>query len=109
MAEPDTYVSEARIRLIPFGAIKLGTQRRDLVRGLIPRVGLVVVWGAPKSGKSFWVFDLVMHVALGREYRQGGRTLRRVGGHPTAVGANNLPRRPPTFEEPPAAISDKPL
>ena len=27
----------------------------------IPRVGLVVVWGPPKCGKSFWAFDLAMH------------------------------------------------
>src|SRR4029077_20695580 len=26
-------------------------------------------WGSPKCGKSFWTFDLVMHVALGWEYR----------------------------------------
>ena len=57
------------VRLIPFDEIRLGTKRRDLVQGLIPRVGLTVVWGPPKSGKSFWVFDLVMHVALDRPYR----------------------------------------
>ena len=56
-------------RLVAFDDIKLGTQRRCLVKGLIPRVGLVVVWGPPKSGKSFWVFDLVMHIALAWEYR----------------------------------------
>ena len=27
--------------------------------------GLAVVWGAPKCGKSFWTFDVLMHVALG--------------------------------------------
>ena len=31
--------------------------------------GLSVIWGPPKSGKSFWAFDLVMRVALGWEYR----------------------------------------
>jgi hypothetical protein len=39
------------------------------VKGLIPRVGLVVVWGPPKCGKSFWTYDLSMHVALGWDYR----------------------------------------
>ena len=61
--------STPRIRLIPFDQITLGQKRRDLVKGLIPRAGLTIVWGPPKSGKSFWVFDLVMHVALGHEYR----------------------------------------
>jgi hypothetical protein len=58
-----------RFRLVRFAAIKLQTARRYLVQGLIPSQGLVVVWGPPKCGKTFWVFDLVMHVALGWEYR----------------------------------------
>jgi hypothetical protein len=61
--------SAPRIRLVPFDDIKLGTERRYLVKGLIPRIGLAVVWGPPKSGKSFWVFDVMMHVALNRLYR----------------------------------------
>jgi hypothetical protein len=61
---------EPRIRLVPFDAITLGRERRYLVKGLIPRVGLTVIWGPPKSGKSFWAFDLVMHVALGWPYRE---------------------------------------
>jgi AAA domain len=64
-ASPDAPL----IRLIPFNEIKLGTQRRDLVKRLIPRVGITVIWGAPKCGKSFWLLDCLMHVALGWEYR----------------------------------------
>src|SRR5262249_37383950 len=45
------------------------TSSNYLVKGILPRTGLAVVWGPPKCGKSFWTFDLVMHVALGREYR----------------------------------------
>lgn len=60
---------ESKIKLVPFDEINLGTERRYLVKGLIPRTGLVIVWGPPKCGKSFWTFDLVMHVALGWEYR----------------------------------------
>jgi hypothetical protein len=62
-------VREPRIRLVAFNDIRLGTARRDLVKGIIPRIGLTVVWGPPKSGKSFWTFDLMMHVALGWAYR----------------------------------------
>jgi AAA domain len=57
------------IHLVPFAEIILGTARRDLVKGIIPRVGMTVVWGPPKCGKSFWAFDLMMHVALGWQYR----------------------------------------
>src|SRR5262249_19287101 len=58
-----------RFRLVPFNQITLGSDRVYLVKGIIPRAGLVVVWGPPKCGKSFWTFDVVMHVALGWEYR----------------------------------------
>ena len=67
-----------RIQLIPFDEIKLGTQRRYLVKNLIPRVGLTVVWGPPKCGKSCWAFDVMMHCALRWNYRD-----RRV--HPGPV------------------------
>jgi AAA domain len=58
-----------RLKLMPFNSISLSTDRRYLVKGLIPYPGLTVIWGPPKSGKSFWTLDLAMHVALGREYR----------------------------------------
>jgi hypothetical protein len=60
---------QSRIYLVAFDDMPLGAERRYLVKGLIPRTGLIVVWGPPKSGKSFIVFDLVMHIALDRPYR----------------------------------------
>jgi hypothetical protein len=36
---------------------------------LIPRSAFSVIWGPPKCGKSFVMFDMAMHIALGREYR----------------------------------------
>lgn len=58
-------------RFVPirFSAIKLATDPAYLVKGLLPREGLGVVWGPPKCGKSFWVFDVGMHVALSWDYR----------------------------------------
>ncbi len=55
--------------LVPWHRIAVTNESRYLVKGLLPRDGLCVVWGPPKSGKTFWVLDLVMHVALKREYR----------------------------------------
>jgi hypothetical protein len=43
--------------------------RPYIVKDLIPRGGLVVFWGPPKCGKSFFVSDLALHVALGWVYR----------------------------------------
>ena len=55
--------------LKPFDTIKLSTAPNYLVKGVLPRAGLAVVWGPPKCGKSFWTYDLMMHVVLGQEYR----------------------------------------
>jgi AAA domain len=55
--------------LIPFDKIAIDTTPAYLVKGIVPRVGLCVFWGPPKCGKSFLVFDLMMHVALGWKYR----------------------------------------
>jgi len=62
-------VIEPRFRLRPFNEVLLSTAAAYLVKGLIPRSGLAVIWGPPKSGKSFWTFDLALHVALGWSYR----------------------------------------
>ena len=52
----DVY-TEHRFPLTRFRDVKLSTQRRYIVRGLIPREGLIVAWGPPKCGKSFWITD----------------------------------------------------
>jgi AAA domain/Toprim-like len=60
---------QVRFPLLPFDQLKPGTARNYLVKGVLPRVGLCVAWGPPKCGKSFWFFDLLLHVALGWKYR----------------------------------------
>jgi hypothetical protein len=66
----DAAAQGRRFELIPFDKIAFDTTPAYLVKGLIPRVGLCVFWGPPKSGKSFLVFDLLMHVALSWKYRE---------------------------------------
>ncbi len=61
--------SKPRFHLTPFRDIVITEGIAYLVKDLLPTPGLVVVWGPPKCGKSFWMFDLAMHIALGREYR----------------------------------------
>lgn len=75
VAGAKTEIREPRFKLTPFSEIKLDTPPAYLIKGLIPRCGLTVIWGPPKCGKSFWVFDLLMHVALGWEYR--GRRVKK--------------------------------
>lgn len=62
-------MSAPLFQLQPFKAIKIETEPTYLVRGLVPRNGLTLIYGPPKCGKSFFVFDLMMHVALGWPYR----------------------------------------
>jgi hypothetical protein len=59
----------ARFQFTPFREIVVGTLPSYTVAGLIPRLGVVVIWGKPKCGKTFWTFDVEMHIALGWLYR----------------------------------------
>jgi RecA-family ATPase len=61
--------AQERFEILSFDKIRLDTTPAYLVKGIIPRVGLCVFWGPPKCGKSFLVFDLMMHVALGWKFR----------------------------------------
>jgi hypothetical protein len=59
-----------KIQLVPFSRIKLSEGATEWqVKKLIPSTGVGLVWGPSQSYKSFWVFDLAMHIALGWNYR----------------------------------------
>jgi hypothetical protein len=58
-----------RFKLISFEDIRIDTRPTYLVKGIIPRGGMIIIWGQPKCGKSFLAYDLAMHVALGRAWR----------------------------------------
>ena len=69
----ERVAQQIELELISWDQIKLSTAARYLVKNIVPSEGLIVVYGPPKCGKTFWVFDLVMHIALGWTYR-GRRT-----------------------------------
>jgi hypothetical protein len=52
-----------------FDTIEIPNTPTYLVQDLLPDIGLAVVFGPEKCGKSFWLFDVMMHVALGWPYR----------------------------------------
>lgn len=58
-----------RFPLTPLAAIVADTTDLHVVKGLLPRTGLAIIWGPPKCGKSFWTLDVLMHLAMGRNYR----------------------------------------
>ncbi len=78
--------------------ITLDTSRPYIVKGLIPRNGLTVIWGPPKSGKSFFTFDLLMHVALDWDYR-GRRVEQGPVGYCAFEGQNGIKRRVEAFRQ----------
>jgi hypothetical protein len=58
-----------RFKLQRFADIRISTKPNYLIKGFLPRKGLAVMWGPHKCGKSFIAFDMAMHIALGRPYR----------------------------------------
>jgi hypothetical protein len=58
-----------RFKLVPFSDMRPGPEQLYLVDELIPVAGLVDIWGGPKTLKSFWTLDMMLHVAMGWEYR----------------------------------------
>jgi hypothetical protein len=84
--------------LKPFEDLVVGSERPYLIKGLIPRVGTTVIWGKPKTGKTFIVSDLAMHIALGWDYRE-----RRVHSGPVVYfafeGASGLRARAAAFRQ----------
>ena len=52
--------TRARLHLIAFDDIELDDDPEYLIEGLIPAKGLTVVWGPPKTRKSFGIADMLM-------------------------------------------------
>ena len=87
-----------RFALVRFADIKLHDGVDYCVKGLLPRSGLAVVWGPPKCGKTFWIFDLLMHVALGWPYR-GLKVQQGAVVYCALEGAPGLARRSEAFRQ----------
>jgi hypothetical protein len=87
-----------RFALVGFGDIKPLADEDYCVKGLLPRTGLAVVWGAPKCGKSFWTTDVLMHIALGWKYR-GLRVRQGAVVYVCLEGANGFRKRVEAFRK----------
>ncbi len=81
-----------RFKLVAMGDLTVQTSGRYLIKGLLPAQGLVVVWGPPKSGKSFWTTDAALHVAAGLTYC-GRRTRQGVVVYVCAEGTSGIGAR----------------
>jgi len=66
-----------KFRLLPIAEIGLPAGAPDIVRGMLPRTGLAVVYGPPGCGKSFLALDVALHVSEGRSW--AGRRVAEAG------------------------------
>jgi len=58
-----------RLRFTAFDDAGVTDDPEYLIEGILPREGMGVVYAPPKAHKTFTVFDMAMHIALGRPYR----------------------------------------
>lgn len=69
--------NEAELPLLWFGDIHPVLEAKDFVQGTLVENSSVVIYGKSNAGKTFWVTDLALHVAAGKEWcgkrvEQGG-------------------------------------
>jgi hypothetical protein len=67
--EPALSVVPTRFRVQPAFEFASGKPPKWLIKELLPKAGLGVVFGASGSGKSFFVLDLLGAIARGEEWR----------------------------------------
>lgn len=66
-----------------FGDIRPNFERRELIRGILPAGGKIVIFGFPGGGKSFVALDQSLHVATAKDWH--GRRVE--GGGVVYLGA----------------------
>ncbi len=64
-----------RFDIINLDDIEIGDDPIWMIEGLLPASGFGIVFGPPKSGKSFLLSDALFHVAIGRPW--AGRDLKQ--------------------------------
>jgi hypothetical protein len=82
--------------LIYFEDVKPALKAEDFVEGVFIRGAMSVVYGPSNCGKTFFMADLALHVALGLEWR--GREVERLGVIYCALeGAHGIANRVAAF------------
>jgi len=81
-----------RFEAIPIHEFAQGASPAWIIKGILPRADLAVVFGESGSGKSFWVFDLVCHIARGIPYR-GKKVKQHHVAYIAAEGAGGFKNR----------------
>lgn len=93
-ASPDEFepIKQTKFKPIPASQYAEFQAPKWLIKGLLPKAELIVLYGAWASGKSFLALDLAMHVAQGRAWR-GMRTRQGRVVYVAAEGAGGFRNR----------------
>ncbi len=78
-----------RFMIVPAGEYAAGAPLRWIVKGVLPKAGLGVIFGASGSGKSFMVMDMLASIARGEPWR-GHRVTKACVVYVAAEGAAGL-------------------
>lgn len=103
--EPDIGLGPERVApdikptglpLIYFQDVKPALKSEDFIEGLLIKAAMSVTYGPSNCGKTFFMADLALHVALGLEWR--GREVERMGVIYCAMeGAHGIANRVAAF------------
>jgi AAA domain-containing protein len=63
--------ADKRFSITRLKEISINRADTGLIKGLLPRTGVGLIWGEPKTFKTFWTLDLTLHIARDdvQEYR----------------------------------------
>lgn len=90
--EMDTTAQPPRFVFEPVHAFSSTTALPWIIKGVLPKAGLGVVYGASGSGKSFAVLDMGMAIARGAEWR-GKKVKQGRVAYIAAEGADGFRKR----------------
>ena len=75
--DPIDTSNPLRFNILPWSEFAAARSSAWLVKQVLPKAALIVIYGPPGGGKSFWVLDAVNSIARGEQWRgkkvnQGG-------------------------------------
>ena len=82
----------AKFPILHVDELEIGDDPSWLIEGLLPASGFGIVFGPPKSGKSFLLADALFHVAMGRSWA-GREVMQGVVVYITGEGVEGFKRR----------------
>ena len=98
LQKPTTTESTSRFSVQTAGEFAKGEPPQWLIKGVLPKTGLAVVYGESGSGKSFFVLDMVASMARGEPWREC-RTKKSRGIYIAAEGAGGMRNRLHVYAE----------